>query len=130
VPLCVWSSDDVHACVCVGPGCSSVGVGAFSENGPFRPNGNGLVRNEYSWNKGESLVSCKSFRSTPLKIKLGVPLIGSPFTGPIFCWCKKAEEFTNFVSQLNCFLSICLACFRGQHALSGEPCRGGLLLLH
>ena len=36
----------------VGPGCSSVGVGAFSENGPFRPKGNVLIRNEYSWNKG------------------------------------------------------------------------------
>ncbi|RWR80100.1 Peptidase S10 [Cinnamomum micranthum f. kanehirae] len=34
-----------------GPGCSSVGVGAFSENGPFRPSGEMLVRNEYSWNK-------------------------------------------------------------------------------
>lgn len=35
-----------------GPGCSSVGVGAFSENGPFRPSGEVLVKNEYSWNKG------------------------------------------------------------------------------
>lgn len=35
-----------------GPGCSSLGVGAFSENGPFRPSGNGLRRNEHSWNKG------------------------------------------------------------------------------
>lgn len=37
---------------CAGPGCSSLGVGAFSENGPFRPSGNALVRNEYSWNRG------------------------------------------------------------------------------
>jgi hypothetical protein len=36
----------------VGPGCSSLGVGAFSENGPFRPSGQMLVKNEYSWNKG------------------------------------------------------------------------------
>jgi hypothetical protein len=42
-----------HMHVGVGPGCSSVGVGAFSENGPFRPSGNALTRNEYSWNKGE-----------------------------------------------------------------------------
>lgn len=42
-----------HMHVSVGPGCSSVGVGAFSENGPFRPSGNALTRNEYSWNKGE-----------------------------------------------------------------------------
>lgn len=37
---------------CVGPGCSSLGVGAFSENGPFRPDGELLVRNEHSWNTG------------------------------------------------------------------------------
>lgn len=36
----------------LGPGCSSLGVGAFSENGPFRPSGKVLVRNEYSWNRG------------------------------------------------------------------------------
>lgn len=35
-----------------GPGCSSVGVGAFGENGPFRPGGEVLRRNDYSWNKG------------------------------------------------------------------------------
>lgn len=35
-----------------GPGCSSLGVGAFSENGPFRPSGEVLVRNQYSWNRG------------------------------------------------------------------------------
>lgn len=39
-------------CVFEGPGCSSLGVGAFSENGPFRPNGQVLLRNEYSWNRG------------------------------------------------------------------------------
>lgn len=39
----------------VGPGCSSLGVGAFSENGPFRPDGEVLVRNEYSWNRGNAI---------------------------------------------------------------------------
>ncbi|KAJ1400296.1 Ribosomal protein S8 superfamily [Sesbania bispinosa] len=29
-----------------------LGVGAFFENGPFRPNGEFLIKNEYSWNKG------------------------------------------------------------------------------
>ncbi|KAL6011747.1 Serine carboxypeptidase-like 45 [Asimina triloba] len=42
-PLVLWLNG--------GPGCSSVGVGAFSENGPFRPSGEILERNEYSWNK-------------------------------------------------------------------------------
>ncbi|KAM2035706.1 hypothetical protein TB2_038019 [Malus domestica] len=42
-PLVLWLNG--------GPGCSSLGVGAFSENGPFRPDGEVLVRNEYSWNR-------------------------------------------------------------------------------
>ncbi|KAF9618389.1 hypothetical protein IFM89_001112 [Coptis chinensis] len=41
-PLALWLNG--------GPGCSSLGVGAFSENGPFRPSGKVLVRNEHSWN--------------------------------------------------------------------------------
>lgn len=41
----------------VGPGCSSLGVGAFSENGPFRPNGDILVKNDYSWNSGTNVQS-------------------------------------------------------------------------
>ncbi|KAJ6386773.1 hypothetical protein OIU78_016656 [Salix suchowensis] len=40
-PLVLWLNG--------GPGCSSLGVGAFSENGPFRPNGRVLIRNEHSW---------------------------------------------------------------------------------
>jgi serine carboxypeptidase-like clade 2 len=43
-PLVLWLNG--------GPGCSSLGVGAFSENGPFRPNGEFLIKNEHSWNKG------------------------------------------------------------------------------
>ncbi|KAI7978926.1 Serine carboxypeptidase-like 46 [Camellia lanceoleosa] len=43
-PLVIWLNG--------GPGCSSLEVGAFSENGPFRPSGKALVRNEYSWNRG------------------------------------------------------------------------------
>lgn len=39
----------------LGPGCSSLGVGAFSENGPLRPDGQVLVRNEYSWNRGNAV---------------------------------------------------------------------------
>ncbi|KAF5934838.1 hypothetical protein HYC85_025967 [Camellia sinensis] len=42
-PLVLWLNG--------GPGCSSLGVGAFSENGPFRPSGKVLVRNGYSWNR-------------------------------------------------------------------------------
>jgi len=37
-----------------GPGCSSIGVGALIEHGPFKPRDkNVLVKNHHSWNKGE-----------------------------------------------------------------------------
>lgn len=45
-PLVLWLNG--------GPGCSSLGVGAFSENGPFRPKGEALLKNQYSWNRGKS----------------------------------------------------------------------------
>jgi len=47
----------VASCWFEGPGCSSLGVGAFSENGPFRPKGEALVRNQFSWNRGTYLSS-------------------------------------------------------------------------
>ncbi|OIT02822.1 PREDICTED: serine carboxypeptidase-like 45 [Nicotiana attenuata] len=51
-PLVLWLNG--------GPGCSSLGVGAFSENGPFRPNGQVLVKNEYSWNKEANMLYLES----------------------------------------------------------------------
>lgn len=52
-PLVLWLNG--------GPGCSSVGVGAFVEHGPFRPTtGNNLVRNEYSWNKEANMLYLES----------------------------------------------------------------------
>ncbi|KAJ8772451.1 hypothetical protein K2173_027628 [Erythroxylum novogranatense] len=47
-PLVLWLNG--------GPGCSSLGVGAFSENGPFRPKEKALVRNEYSWNREANML--------------------------------------------------------------------------
>lgn len=38
--------------LCLGPGCSSLGAGALVENGPFRPKGDVLILNEFSWNNG------------------------------------------------------------------------------
>lgn len=36
-----------------GPGCSSIGQGAFAEHGPFKPTKKGgLVKIRYSWNRG------------------------------------------------------------------------------
>ncbi|KAL3343453.1 hypothetical protein AABB24_027139 [Solanum stoloniferum] len=51
-PLVLWLNG--------GPGCSSLGVGAFSENGPFRPRGKGLVKNEHSWNKEANMLYLES----------------------------------------------------------------------
>ncbi|KAK6250317.1 Peptidase S10 [Theobroma cacao] len=55
-PLVLWLNG--------GPGCSSVGVGAFSENGPFRPNGEVLVRNDYSWNREANML----YLETPIGV--------------------------------------------------------------
>ncbi|KAK3018258.1 hypothetical protein RJ639_004493 [Escallonia herrerae] len=55
-PLVLWLNG--------GPGCSSLGVGAFSENGPFRPNGEVLVRNEYSWNREANML----YLETPIGV--------------------------------------------------------------
>ncbi|KAM7269163.1 hypothetical protein ACFE04_024660 [Oxalis oulophora] len=46
------------------PGCSSLGVGAFSENGPFRPSGKVLVMNEFSWNKEANML----YLETPIGV--------------------------------------------------------------
>ncbi|KAJ8770465.1 hypothetical protein K2173_017956 [Erythroxylum novogranatense] len=52
-PLVLWFNG--------GPGCSSVGVGAFQEHGPFRPTSDGtLLRNYYSWNKEANMLYLES----------------------------------------------------------------------
>ncbi|XP_061353077.1 serine carboxypeptidase-like 45 isoform X1 [Gastrolobium bilobum] len=51
-PLVLWLNG--------GPGCSSVGAGAFVEHGPFKPNENGLVKNDYSWNKEANMLYLES----------------------------------------------------------------------
>ncbi|KAG5242518.1 serine carboxypeptidase [Salix suchowensis] len=52
-PLVLWLNG--------GPGCSSFGIGALSENGPFRPRGGGiLARNDYSWNKEANMLYLES----------------------------------------------------------------------
>ncbi|KAI5666971.1 hypothetical protein M9H77_16824 [Catharanthus roseus] len=49
-PLTLWLNG--------GPGCSSIGGGAFTELGPFFPRGDGrgLRRNKKSWNKASNLL--------------------------------------------------------------------------
>ncbi|KAJ1443079.1 Serine carboxypeptidase, serine active site [Sesbania bispinosa] len=55
-PLVLWLNG--------GPGCSSLGVGAFSENGPFRPKGEALVRNQFSWNREANML----YLETPIGV--------------------------------------------------------------
>lgn len=51
-PLVLWLNG--------GPGCSSIGAGAFTEHGPFKPKGDGLIRNNYSWNKEANMLYLES----------------------------------------------------------------------
>ncbi|RZB86586.1 Serine carboxypeptidase-like 45 isoform C [Glycine soja] len=51
-PLVLWLNG--------GPGCSSVGAGAFVEHGPFKPSENGLLKNEHSWNKEANMLYLES----------------------------------------------------------------------
>ncbi|CAH9147239.1 unnamed protein product [Cuscuta epithymum] len=53
-PLTLWLNG--------GPGCSSIGGGAFTELGPFFPRGDGrgLIRNPSSWNKASNLLFVES----------------------------------------------------------------------
>ncbi|RVW71661.1 hypothetical protein VitviT2T_022590 [Vitis vinifera] len=52
-PLTLWLNG--------GPGCSSLGFGAFMENGPFQPGENGiLVKNKHSWNIESNMLYVES----------------------------------------------------------------------
>ncbi|KAI7992875.1 Serine carboxypeptidase-like 45 [Camellia lanceoleosa] len=51
-PLVLWLNG--------GPGCSSIGVGAFCEHGPFKPTEHVLAKNDYSWNKEANMLYLES----------------------------------------------------------------------
>lgn len=52
-PLTLWFNG--------GPGCSSLGFGAFEEHGPFRPGTGGvLIQNPYSWNLESNMLYVES----------------------------------------------------------------------
>ncbi|QCD78524.1 cathepsin A [Vigna unguiculata] len=57
------------------PGCSSLGVGALSENGAFRPNGKVLIRNEYSWNIEANIL----YLETPVGVGFSYAIGGSSY---------------------------------------------------
>ncbi|RZC60756.1 hypothetical protein C5167_022510, partial [Papaver somniferum] len=52
-PLTLWLNG--------GPGCSSLGFGAFMEHGPFQSDKNGfLINNKYSWNLESNMLYVES----------------------------------------------------------------------
>ncbi|CAN8291077.1 unnamed protein product [Cochlearia groenlandica] len=61
----------------VGPGCSSLGVGAFSENGPFRPKGSVLVKNLHSWNQVANML----YLETPVGVGFSYSTQSSSYEG-------------------------------------------------
>ncbi|KAL0722263.1 hypothetical protein Bca4012_036862 [Brassica carinata] len=68
-PLVLWLNG--------GPGCSSLGVGAFSENGPFRPKGPVLVRNQHSWNHEANML----YLETPVGVGFSYATESSSYEG-------------------------------------------------
>ncbi|KAL3835743.1 hypothetical protein ACJIZ3_010479 [Penstemon smallii] len=88
-PLVLWLNG--------GPGCSSLGVGAFSENGPFRPSGNNvLVRNEYSWNREANMLYLES----PIGVGFSYSANSSSYDGVN----DKITAWDNLVFLKNWFL--------------------------
>ncbi|KAH9738861.1 serine carboxypeptidase-like 45 [Citrus sinensis] len=70
-PLVLWLNG--------GPGCSSIGAGAFCEHGPFKPSGDTLLRNEYSWNKGHYVPQlAQLIIQSNMKFNLKGIAIGNP----------------------------------------------------
>ncbi|THG16054.1 hypothetical protein TEA_005589 [Camellia sinensis var. sinensis] len=96
-PLVLWLNG--------GPGCSSLGVGAFSENGPFRPNRQVLVKNEYSWNREANML----YLETPVGVGFSYSTDASSYeavsdqqTGITLCSCKDGSS-----SSPNTCIGIC-----------------------
>ncbi|CAI0400132.1 unnamed protein product [Linum tenue] len=85
-PLVLWLNG--------GPGCSSVGAGAFCEHGPFKPSGDVLLQNNYSWNKGHYVPQLAQLivKSKP-PINLKGIAIGNPLLDFNTDFNSRAEYF-------------------------------------
>ncbi|KAI7739308.1 hypothetical protein M8C21_026643, partial [Ambrosia artemisiifolia] len=94
-PLVLWFNG--------GPGCSSVGEGAFVEHGPFKPKGDVLIKNDYSWNKVANML----YLETPIGVGFSYSLDMSSYTSAnddltardnfVFLqkWFEKYPEYKN-----------------------------------
>ncbi|XP_027099430.1 serine carboxypeptidase-like 46 [Coffea arabica] len=87
-PLTVWLNG--------GPGCSSLGFGAFMENGPFQPGNAGLLlRNKYSWNSASNMLYVES--------PIGVGFSYSNTSSDYINWNDTTTAWDNLQFPLNWF---------------------------
>ncbi|KAJ4881550.1 Serine carboxypeptidase-like 44 [Raphanus sativus] len=93
-PLTLWLNG--------GPGCSSIGGGAFTELGPFYPTGDGrgLRRNSKSWNKASNLLFVDSpagvgwsYSNTTSDYTTGDKSTAKDMLVFLFRWLEKFPEF-------------------------------------
>ncbi|KAL9245103.1 hypothetical protein vseg_018791 [Gypsophila vaccaria] len=93
-PLTLWLNG--------GPGCSSMGGGAFTELGPFFPNGDGrsLRRNSMSWNKASNLLFVESpagvgwsYSNTTSDYNAGDASSAADMLTFLLNWFKKFPEY-------------------------------------
>ncbi|KAK4736939.1 hypothetical protein R3W88_000636 [Solanum pinnatisectum] len=96
LPLTLWLNG--------GPGCSSVGFGAFMEHGPFQPGKDGrLIKNKYSWNLESNMLYVES----PIGVGFSYSNTSSDYTNWddvatakenlqfILNWIEKFPEYKN-----------------------------------
>ncbi|XP_019167207.1 PREDICTED: serine carboxypeptidase-like 45 isoform X2 [Ipomoea nil] len=86
LPLTLWLNG--------GPGCSSLGYGAFMEHGPFQPGRDGnLIKNKYSWNLESNMLYVES--------PIGVGFSYSNTSSDYFNWndTKTAQDNLRFVLE-------------------------------
>ncbi|KAK6802821.1 hypothetical protein RDI58_000604 [Solanum bulbocastanum] len=96
LPLTLWLNG--------GPGCSSVGFGAFMEHGPFQPGKDGrLIKNKYSWNLESNMLYVES----PIGVGFSYSNTSSDYTNWddvatakenlqfILNWLEKFPEYKN-----------------------------------
>ncbi|GMH22300.1 hypothetical protein Nepgr_024143 [Nepenthes gracilis] len=85
-----------------GPGCSSIGGGAFTELGPFYPTGDGrgLRRNKMSWNRASNLLFVESpagvgwsYSNTTSDYTTGDARTANDMRNFMLEWYKKFPEF-------------------------------------